>query len=100
VLSRGNRLVPEVVHELCRRIGVTPRELDMLVTNQPNKTFLRNWREALELEPERHVDTYNDYGNLFGVGIPMTLEHVIRRGQVHAGDFSGAAAIRWHPAFA
>ena len=110
VLSRGNRLVPEVVHELCRRLGVASCELDVLITNQPNKTFLRNWREALELQPERHPDTFDEYGNLFGAGIPMTLDHAIRAGQIddgdlvmlagfaHAGDFAGAAALRWHRA--
>ena len=55
VLARGNRLVPEVAYAVCDRIGMKPKELDMLVTNQPNRVFLRNWREALELPPERHV---------------------------------------------
>lgn len=107
VLSRGNRLVPEVVHGLCRRLGIASRELDMLITNQPNKTFLRNWREALELPPERHPDTFDEYGNMFGAAVPVTFERAIRTGQVHegdlvmlagfahAGDFAGAAAIRW-----
>ncbi|WP_406835750.1 3-oxoacyl-ACP synthase III family protein [Streptomyces sp. AHU1] len=107
VLARGNRLVPEVVTDLCRRLGVATGDIDVLVTNQPNRTFLRNWREALQLPAERHLNTFDRCGNLFGAAIPVTLDHAIGSGQVkdgdlvvlggfaHAGDFAGAAAVRW-----
>lgn len=107
VLERGNRLVPEVVTDLCRRLGVSTTEIDLLVTNQPNRTFLRNWREALQLSERRHPDTFDSCGNLFGAAIPITLDRAIRSGRLkdgdlvvlggfaHAGDYAGAAAIRW-----
>ena len=107
VLARGNRLVPEVAYAVCDRIGMKPKDLDMLVTNQPNRAFLRNWRDALELPPERHCDTFDQCGNLFGAGIPINLDLAIsdgrlKRGDVvmmagfaHAGDFAGAAAVQW-----
>ncbi|MEY9947669.1 3-oxoacyl-ACP synthase III family protein [Kitasatospora sp. GAS1066B] len=107
VLERGNRLVPEVVAELCRRLGVATTGIDLLVTNQPNRTFLQNWREALGLPADRHPDTFDSCGNMFGAAIPITLDRAIRSGQVadgdlvvlggfaHAGDYAGAAAIRW-----
>jgi 3-oxoacyl-[acyl-carrier-protein] synthase-3 len=107
VLARGNRQVPEVSYAVCDRIGVKPKDLDLLVTNQPNRAFLRNWREALELPAERHRDTFEECGNLFAAGIPVNLDRAITDGQVkkgdvlmlaafaHAGDFAGAAAIKW-----
>jgi 3-oxoacyl-[acyl-carrier-protein] synthase III len=107
VLARGNRQVPEVAWAVCDRIGVRSKDLDLLVTNQPNRVFLRNWREALELPPERHCDTFDDCGNLFGAGIPINFDRAISDGRVkvgdvvmmaafaHAGDFAGAAALRW-----
>ena len=107
VLARGNRQVPEVSYAVCDRIGVSPRDIDLLVTNQPNRVFLRNWREALELPKDRHVDTFDECGNLFAAGIPVNLERAIADGRLktggvallaafaHAGDFAGAAAIRW-----
>lgn len=108
VLSRGNRQVPEVAIEAAERIGVRPAELDWFITNQPNRVFLRNWREALELPEERHPDTFDECGNLFAVGVPMTLDALIESGRLqpghivmtsafaHAGDFAAAAAIRWN----
>lgn len=107
VLARGNRQVPEVAWAVCDRIGMNSKDLDLLVTNQPNRVFLRNWREALELPPERHRDTFDQCGNLFGAGIPVNLDAAIADGQLqagdvvmmaafaHAGDFAGAAAVRW-----
>jgi 3-oxoacyl-[acyl-carrier-protein] synthase III len=107
VLARGNRQVPEVAWAVCDRIGMRSKDLDLLVTNQPNRVFLRNWREALELPSERHCDTFEDCGNLFGAGIPINFDRAICDGRVqagdvvmmaafaHAGDFAGAAAVRW-----
>jgi 3-oxoacyl-[acyl-carrier-protein] synthase III len=107
VLARGNRQVPEVALAVCDRIGLAAKDIDLLVTNQPNRAFLRNWRDALELPPERHRDTFDQCGNLFGAGIPINLDHAIADRQVkagdtvlmaafaHAGDFAGAAAVRW-----
>ncbi|OBK73153.1 3-oxoacyl-[acyl-carrier-protein] synthase III C-terminal domain-containing protein [Mycobacterium sp. 1164985.4] len=107
VLARGNRQVPEVSYAVCDRIGIKPPDLDVLVTNQPNRVFLRNWREALELPADHHVDTFDECGNLFGAGIPVNLDRAIGSGKLesggvvlmaafaHAGDFAGAAAVRW-----
>ena len=53
------------------------------------------------------VDTFDDCGNLFAAGIPINLDRAISDGQLkkgdvvmmaafaHAGDFAGAAAVRW-----
>ncbi|MGV0741236.1 3-oxoacyl-ACP synthase III family protein [Mycolicibacterium sp. XJ870] len=107
VLARGNRQVPEVSYAVCDRIGMQPKNIDLLVTNQPNRVFLRNWREALELPKSRHVDTFDECGNLFAAGIPVNLDRAVSEGRVkagdtvlmaafaHAGDFAGAAAVRW-----
>jgi 3-oxoacyl-[acyl-carrier-protein] synthase III len=107
VLARGNRQVPEVSLAVCDRIGLASKDIDLLVTNQPNRVFLRNWREAMELPAERHRDTFDECGNLFAAGIPVNLDRAITAGQVkkgdvvmmsafaHAGDFAGAAAIKW-----
>lgn len=107
IIARGNRMVPEIVAAACDRAAITPREIDLLITNQPNATFLRNWREALELPVEKHHDTFDRYGNLFGAAVPINLEDALQQGKLrrgdllalggfaHAGDYSAAAVIRW-----
>ncbi|AZG45290.1 3-oxoacyl-ACP synthase III family protein [Gordonia insulae] len=107
VLARGNRMVPEAAIEVADAIGIAPADLDWFITNQPNRIFLRNWRDALELPESRHADTFDECGNLFAVGIPITLDTAVTDGRIHdgdvvmtaafahAGDFAGAAALRW-----
>jgi 3-oxoacyl-[acyl-carrier-protein] synthase-3 len=107
IINRGNRVVPEMVRAACDAAGVRVSDLALLVTNQPNPIFLRNWREALELPPEKHHDTFDRLGNLFGAAIPINLEDAVahRRlrpgdlvalgGFSHAGDYAAAAVLRW-----
>jgi 3-oxoacyl-[acyl-carrier-protein] synthase-3 len=107
IISRGNRIVPEMIAAACAEAGVRPRDIDLLITNQPNPIFLRNWREALELSAEIHHDTFDRYGNLFGAALPINLEDALACGKLrpgallalggfsHAGDYAAAALLRW-----
>jgi 3-oxoacyl-[acyl-carrier-protein] synthase-3 len=107
IVMRGNKLVPAMVRESCRAVEMDPKDLDVLVTNQPNAVFLRNWREALQLPKEKQIETYDEYGNLFGAAIPINIERAVQDGRIkkgqrvalggfaHAGDY--AAAAIWQP---
>ena len=107
VVQRGNRLVPSLVQQVCREAEIDAQDADVFITNQPNPVFLRNWREALQITEERHVDTFEEHGNLFGAGIPVCLARAEEEGRLtegstvvlggfsHAGDYAGAAVIRW-----
>jgi 3-oxoacyl-[acyl-carrier-protein] synthase-3 len=109
VVARGNQLVPAVVKDACKAAGLPLKDIDLLVTNQPNPTFLRNWREALQVPAERHVHTYDEHGNLFGAALPISLERAVDTGRLqpgqrvvlggfaHAGDYAAAAVVRWRP---
>ncbi len=109
IIERGNRLVPESVRAACTAAGLHTGDIDLFVSNQPNPIFLRNWREALELPREKHHDTFDSLGNLFGAAIPINIEDALRHGKLkandclalggfsHAGDYTAAAIVRWHP---
>ncbi len=109
IMGRANRIVPEAIREACRRANLATHEIGTLITNQPNRIFLRNWREALQLPPARHVSTFERHGNLFGAALPLCLAEAIDSGQLtanshlvlggfaHAGDFAAAAVIHWKP---
>jgi 3-oxoacyl-[acyl-carrier-protein] synthase III len=108
IVERGNRLIPELVREVCGRIDAESDDINVLVTNQPNRSYLRNWRRALAIDESRHVDTFDRYGNLLGAAVPVTLDDAVKRdiirdgdlvmlaGFAHAGDFAAAAAVRWN----
>jgi 3-oxoacyl-[acyl-carrier-protein] synthase-3 len=107
IVARGNRLVPDVVRAACADAALAPRDIGLLVTNQPSPIFLRNWREALLVKPEAHVDTFAEHGNLFGAALPIAFERAQATGKLepgtkvvfggfsHAGDYAAAAVIDW-----
>jgi 3-oxoacyl-[acyl-carrier-protein] synthase III len=109
IVGRGNALVPGIVRDACKAAGLPLADIDVLVTNQPNPTFLRNWREALQVAPEAHVHTYEEHGNLFGAAMPISIEravdtgrlkpgdHLVLGGFAHAGDYAAAAVVHWRP---
>ncbi|HXW53907.1 MAG TPA: 3-oxoacyl-[acyl-carrier-protein] synthase III C-terminal domain-containing protein [Myxococcota bacterium] len=108
IIFRGNKLVPSVIREACQEANVRPSDADILITNQPNPFFLRNWREALEISECRQVHTFDEHGNTFGAAIPISLERAHDRGMLkkeskillggfsHAGDYAAAAVLTWH----
>ena len=107
IVARGNKLVPEVMREACAEAALDPSDIDMMITNQPNPVFLRNWREAMCLSEDKQLHTYEEHGNLFGAAIPISLERAIESGRVekgahialggfsHAGDYAASAVIQW-----
>lgn len=107
IVVRGNKLVPESIYKLCNKLKIKVNQLNFLITNQPNKTFLRNWREAILMQEEQHLHTFEKYANLFGAGIPVTLaekieESKFREGDLiclggfsHAGDYSASTILEW-----
>ena len=86
VFTRGNRLVPEVGYAVLEEIDAKSGDVDLFVSNQPNRLFLRNWHDALEIPAERHPDTFDECGNLFGAGIPVTLDAENRAGRIPNGS--------------
>lgn len=107
IVARGNKAVPNMIYKACEPLKIKTTDISFLITNQPNKTFLRNWREAALLPPEKHLDTFEKYANLFGAAIPITLSENLKSGKIkkgdliclagfsHACDYSAAALIRW-----
>jgi 3-oxoacyl-[acyl-carrier-protein] synthase III len=107
IVARGNQLVPGAVREACAAAGVATKDIGLLVTNQPHPIFLRNWREALQVPKDAHVDTFVEHGNLFGAALPIAFERAWETGKLtpgtkvafggfsHAGDYSAAAIVEW-----
>lgn len=107
IIARGNKTVPKMIKKVCSNIGIPHTDIKYLITNQPNTNFLRNWREAISLPPERQLQTFDKYANLFGAAIPVNIStylknETIKKGDLlclagfsHACDYSAGALIRW-----
>lgn len=109
IVARGNALVPAVIKEACQAAELALKDIDVMVTNQPNLVFLRNWREALLLPKEKQVETFDEHGNMFGAAIPVSFDRAVSTGRLkkgdhavlggfsHAGDYAAAAVVHWQP---
>ena len=107
IISRGNRSVPERIKEVCEKNGKKLQDIDVLITNQPNPVFLRNWREFVGLPEEKLYHTFEKYGNLFSAAMPINLSEalekdIIQKGDLvciagfsHAGDYSSAILVQY-----
>lgn len=107
IVKRGTRIVPEAARAALDKAGLRSADVDLLVTNQPNPIFLDNWGATLGIPRSRHVDTFGEHGNLFGAAMPICIEravltdrvkagdNVLLAGFSHAGDYAGAAVVRW-----
>ena len=107
IISRGNRSVPERIKEVCEKNRKTLQDIDVLITNQPNPVFLRNWREFVGLPEEKLYHTFEKYGNLFSAAMPINLSEALEKGIIqegdlvciagfsHAGDYSSAILVQY-----
>ncbi|MEU5539866.1 3-oxoacyl-[acyl-carrier-protein] synthase III C-terminal domain-containing protein [Streptomyces sp. NPDC020362] len=81
---------PEAITDLCRQLGAATTTIGVLVTNQPNRTFLRNWPKALQPPAERHRNTFDQYRNTFGAAIPITLDRAAATASAPPAWWSGS----------
>lgn len=100
-------LVPEAVKECLAQANMTPKDISLFITHQPNTLFISEWRERVGVTAEQSHDTLEIYGNLFQGSIPVTLADAIEKGRVksgdiiamgtfsNGGDFVSAMILRW-----
>ena len=105
MLARGNRQVPEVVRAVCDRVEVDRGDLDLLVTNQPNRLLLRNWDRGTRDCRGNATATRSTSAAICSRWVSRSTSRlrsptgrsgagdiVMIAGFAHAGDFAGAAA--------
>ena len=107
IVGRGNKIVPEALYAALKEANISMQHVDKLITNQPNHTFLRNWRESVCVEEKNHIHTFPEHGNLFGAALPISLARGIETGALkkgdnlllggfaHAGDYACGSVVHW-----
>ena len=107
IVGRGNKIVPEALYAALKEANISMQHVDKLITNQPNHTFLRNWRESVCVAEENHIHTFPEHGNLFGAALPISLargietgvlkkgDNLLLGGFAHAGDYACGSVVHW-----
>ncbi|WP_437726128.1 3-oxoacyl-ACP synthase III family protein [Sorangium sp. So ce861] len=108
IRANALELVPDAVGRCLAEARLSTSDVNLLITHQPNDTFLREWRARIGILPPRTHDTLARYGNLFQGSIPVTLADALETGRVrrgdiialgtfsNGGDFVSSMVLRWH----
>jgi 3-oxoacyl-[acyl-carrier-protein] synthase-3 len=96
--------------EICRRVlaknGLTPQDIDLLVSHQANRRIITSAADRLGVPPDRVVINIERFGNTTAATIPLALNDAIEDGRltkgklvlltsVGAGFTVGAVLVRW-----
>ena len=77
--------MPEVVRSLCRKSGVSVRDIDLLIAHQANLRINEMVQKALELPDEKVFNNIQRYANTTAATIPIALDEARRAGRVREG---------------
>ncbi|MBA2653144.1 MAG: 3-oxoacyl-ACP synthase III family protein [Tatlockia sp.] len=86
-------IVPRALNECFKQAHLKAKDIQMLITHQPNTFFLEKWRDKIGIQPPRAYDTLAKYGNLFQGSLPVTLADAIEKRLVKTGDLIALATF-------
>jgi 3-oxoacyl-[acyl-carrier-protein] synthase-3 len=78
--------MPQVVHAVCDRLGVSVKEIDLLIAHQANLRINEAVQRALELPDSKVFNNIQRYGNTTAATIPIAFDEARRAGRVKEGD--------------
>jgi 3-oxoacyl-[acyl-carrier-protein] synthase-3 len=100
VFREAPRAMAESIDALMRHAGLPPDELAHIVPHQANSRITRRLGELLindygwpESTMNKLVDNFRYYGNLSNASIATSLMELLRRGQLHDGEWMALPAV-------
>jgi 3-oxoacyl-[acyl-carrier-protein] synthase III len=106
IFSSAVRLMSEACEEVLAAVGMTARDVDLVVPHQANLRIIEAIMRRLDVSPDRVLVNIERYGNTSSASIPIALDEAARGGRLQdgmsvlctglgAGLAWGAALIRW-----
>jgi len=100
------RKTEEICRRLLERNGLTPGDIDLLVSHQANRRIIQLASEKLGIDPAKVVINIERFGNTTAATIPLALAdarqdgrlrpgHRVMLTSVGAGFTVGAVLLRW-----
>lgn len=106
VWRNGIRGITDSINTACKQAGITPHDLDMIITHQANMRLIEAVMESANLPMDRTYTTVQKYGNSSSASPITTLAEAVMVGKVKpgmlvciagvgAGFLWGATILRW-----
>ncbi len=78
--------MPEAVHEVCGKVGVTIDDVKLLIPHQANLRISEGVQKALKLPDDRVYNNIQRYGNTTAATIPIAYDECKKSGRIKQGD--------------
>jgi len=107
VKDNSIKLVVSVMQKSLSQAKLQNKDIDYLITHQPNKGLLKQWRDGIGINTPRAFDTFDSFGNLFQSTIPVTLSVLEEQNKLsknknillgtfsNGGDFVSGMVLKW-----
>lgn len=76
----------ETTDAVLERAGLTLADIDLFITHQGNARMVEAVVAALDIDPERAVNSIAHHGNVSGATVPLALSEAVQSGRIEAGD--------------
>lgn len=81
--------MPEAVESACRKAGLAPTDLDLIIPHQANLRIIETAAKRLGVDMDRMYINVDRYGNTSSACIPICLAELERDGRLHRGEKLG-----------
>lgn len=96
----------EIGEEICKRNGIKPSDIDMVIPHQANLRINEAVRDKLGIAPEKVFNNIQKYGNTTAATLPICMTEAEEQGLLKKGDLLmtlvfgsgftwGANLLRW-----
>ena len=79
-------LVPKMMDICLNKANRKIEDITWILTHQPNRYFIEQWRSALHVKESQGYGTLEKYGNLFQGSTPVTLADDLEKKLFKSGD--------------
>lgn len=77
----------EMANEACKRAGITPADVALVVPHQANVNIIESAMARVGIPMDRVLINIDRYGNTSSASIPIALDEAVTTGRVKRGDY-------------
>lgn len=86
VYKFATHAMPTAVEGVCKKMGITPAELDLIVSHQANIRIIATAAKNLGLPMEKFFINIEKYGNMSSACVPVALHEAIKENRLQRGQ--------------
>lgn len=86
VYKFATKILPLAVTECCKKIGIEPSDIDLIIPHQANYRIIETAAKNLGLSMDKFFLNLSEYGNTSSASIPLALYDVVKQGRIKRGD--------------